>query len=77
VRPSSAAGRAPETALADLRCEATATFANGTLELAGHGTARESGFNLRVAITGGTGIYDEIHGQGRFDGEFLVLDIDA
>jgi len=71
--------RAPQQGPATLRCEATAALKDGSLEFAGTGLAAEHTFQLHFAIVGGTGIYDEVDGQGfiRGDGDALVLDIDA
>lgn len=46
-----------------IHCVGTATLANGTLEFAGIGTATQTNSLLNFALTGGTGIYDEAHGQ--------------
>ena len=38
-------------------------LASGSLEFAGTGTATETSSLFNLALTGGTGIYDETHGQ--------------
>ena|SRR6476659_7479324 len=65
------------------RCVATVRLNNGSIELSGAAVFSDNADDFTVAITGGTGVYDEIHGQARFQGlgngnrHLATFDIDA
>lgn len=72
----------PPTGAATLHCAGTAMLARGSLEFAGTGTATETSSLFNLALTGGTGIYDETHGQVLVrqispDRSAVTIDIDA
>jgi hypothetical protein len=72
----------PRNESAVAHCVATANLAAGSIEFAGTATFSAASGDANLAVTGGTGRYDEIHGQVHIHEvsntrSILTIDIDA